>query len=175
MVRDAILTVSGRLDRKLFGSPVPVHLTAFMQGRGRPRSNGPVDGNGRRSIYMAVNRNFLSPFMLAFDVPAPVSTTGKRTVSNVPAQALIMLNKEFVSQQARVWAEKLLAARPKNNVDLLSGAWFELFGRTPEPAELRPLLDFAGESSAQEGLMQLETLKEICHVLLNSKEFLFLR
>src|SRR5206468_709075 len=61
-IRDALLSVSGRLDTKLFGPSVPVHLTDFQQGRGRPES-GPLDGAGRRSIYLSVRRNFLSPFL----------------------------------------------------------------------------------------------------------------
>jgi hypothetical protein len=48
-IRDAILSVSGRLDPKMFGPSVPVHLTDFQQGRGRPGS-GPLDGAGRRSV-----------------------------------------------------------------------------------------------------------------------------
>ena len=47
-IRDAILTVSGRLDSAMYGPPVAVHLTPFMEGRGRPRS-GPLDGAGRRT------------------------------------------------------------------------------------------------------------------------------
>src|SRR5207247_2496653 len=86
-IRDAMLMVSGRLDRTLYGPPVPVYLTPFQDGRGRPAS-GPLDGNGRRSLYLATRRNFLSPFLLAFDTPIPFSTVGRRTVSNVPAQAL---------------------------------------------------------------------------------------
>ena len=42
--------VSGRLDATMFGPPVPIHLTEFMEGRGRPGKSGPLDGNGRRSI-----------------------------------------------------------------------------------------------------------------------------
>jgi hypothetical protein len=45
-------------------------LTAFLQGRGRP-ADGPLDGNGRRSIYLAIRRNFPSPMMQAFDAPTP--------------------------------------------------------------------------------------------------------
>ncbi|MDG1897662.1 MAG: PSD1 and planctomycete cytochrome C domain-containing protein [Fuerstiella sp.] len=172
-VRDAMLTVSGRLDRTLFGSPVPVHLTAFMQGRGRPGTNGPVDGNARRSIYSAVNRNFLSPFMLAFDVPAPVTTTGKRVTSNVPAQALIMLNNEFVNQQARLWAVRLLAEQLPTPEDVLGAAWHQLFGRPATSEELAPLLEFSGAAD-QNGGLDVNTLTEVCHVLLNSKEFIFL-
>ena len=87
-IRDSLLFLSGRLDRKPFGPSVPTYLTAFMQGRGRPRG-GPVDGSGRRSVYLSVRRNFLSPFMLAFDAPSPFNAVGRRTTSNVPSQALI--------------------------------------------------------------------------------------
>jgi len=56
----------------------------LLDGRGKPAS-GPLDGDGRRSLYLAVRRNFLSPLLLAFDTPSPFSTIGRRTVSNVPA------------------------------------------------------------------------------------------
>ena len=42
-IRDSLLAISGRLDRTQFGKPVPVHLTAFMDGRGRPGASGPLD------------------------------------------------------------------------------------------------------------------------------------
>ena len=45
--------------------------------------------------------------MLAFDMPSPFSTMGKRTVSNVPAQALIMMNDPFVHEQSGIWAKNL--------------------------------------------------------------------
>jgi hypothetical protein len=73
-VRDAILAVSGRLDRRMFGPGVTPYLTPFMQGRGRPREAGPLDGNGRRGIYLDVRRNFLTPMFLAFDYPIPFTT-----------------------------------------------------------------------------------------------------
>ena len=74
-----------------------------MEGRGRPGRNGPLDGNGRRSIYIEVRRNFLSPLMRTFDTPQPFSTVGRRNQSNVPAQALILLNDPFVRQQTDLW------------------------------------------------------------------------
>ena len=74
-IRDAMLSVSGRLDRTYLGKSVPVYLSPHMIGRGRPKS-GPMDGNGRRTIYIGVRRNFLSSMMLAFDTPQPFSTVG---------------------------------------------------------------------------------------------------
>ena len=57
-IRDKILAISGQLDPGVGGPSVPVHLTEFHAGRGRPPS-GPLDGAGRRSLYTAVRRNFL--------------------------------------------------------------------------------------------------------------------
>ena len=88
---------------------MPVHLTRFMDGRGRPGQSGPLDGDGRRSIYLNVRRNFLNPMFLAFDAPVPFSTMGRRNVSNVPAQALTLMNDPLVVGQARLWAERVLA------------------------------------------------------------------
>ena len=71
-----------------------------MQGRGRPGASGPLDGARRRSVYQEVRRNFLNPFMLVFDEPIPTTTVGARSVSNVPAQGLTLMNDPFVRGQA---------------------------------------------------------------------------
>ncbi len=78
-IRDALLSASGRLVSTLYGPSVPVYLSRFMEGRGRPGRSGPLDGDGRRSIYLNVRRNFLNPMFLAFDAPVPFSTMGRRT------------------------------------------------------------------------------------------------
>ena len=96
VIRDSMLQVSHSLKTDLYGASIPTYLTSHMQGRGRPRTSGPLDGAGRRSIYLSVRRNFLSPFFLAFDYPLPMTTTGKRSVSNVPAQSLSLKNNPMV-------------------------------------------------------------------------------
>ena len=58
---------------------------------------------------MNVRRNFLNPMFLAFDAPVPFSTMGRRNVSNVPAQALTLMNDPLVVGRARIWAERRLA------------------------------------------------------------------
>lgn len=177
-IRDAILAISGRLDPAAFGPPVPVYLTPFMQGRGRPGQSGPVDGAGRRSIYQAVNRNFLNPFMLTFDTPQPASAVARRSRSNVPAQALIMLNSEFLHGQADFWAGKLL--EQPEGMDRVGLAWRQAFGREPDAAE-RGSIDgwlaaIAAErqSAPADLLRDRAILTELCHALLNKKELLFL-
>jgi hypothetical protein len=133
--------VSGTLDRTRFGPPVPVHLTEFMQGRGRPGQSGPLDGEGRRSLYLAVRRNFLVPFFLAFDFPLPSSTVGRRSTSNVPAQALALLNDPFVAQEAERWAERELAAGGGEGA-LVERMFVRALARPPTEAERADMLAF---------------------------------
>ena len=71
--------------------------------------SGPLDGAARRSIYLESRRNFISPMMRTFDAPIPLTTIGRRTSSNLPAQSLILLNDPFVLGQAQAWARRVLA------------------------------------------------------------------
>ncbi len=165
-IRDSMLAISGRLDRKMFGKPVPVHLTAFMTGRGRPGS-GPLDGAGRRSIYTSVKRNFLPPMMLSFDTPIPFSSMGRRTSSNVPAQALILMNDPFVHGQAELWAKRVAAGEP-DPAGAVRRMYLEAFGRAPDAAELAAGTAFLAGAPGGEGL------RDYAHVLFNTKEFIFI-
>jgi hypothetical protein len=79
-IRDAMLAASGTLDRTAGGVSVPARLTEHMQGRGRPGKSGPIDGARRRSVYLETRRNFLDPFMQAFDEPPPSTACVKRHV-----------------------------------------------------------------------------------------------
>jgi hypothetical protein len=174
-IRDAILAVSGRLDRSLYGPTVPIQLTPFLEGRGRPAS-GPPDGNGRRSIYLAVRRNFLSPFLLAFDTPIPFSTVGRRTVSNVPAQALILLNDPFVQQQAGVWARRILA-KPGSERERVEAMYAQAFGRSPVDTECASCLAFLHQQAKLRGTGPDDPAPwtDLAHTLFNVKEFIFVR
>jgi hypothetical protein len=166
-IRDAMLAVSGRLDRTIGGPPVPIRLTPFLDGRGRPKESGPLDGDGRRSLYLAVRRNFLSPMLLAFDTPIPFSTVGRRQVSNVPAQALILMNDPFVHQQAEVWAKRVMEMPVEDRV---RGMYLSAFGRTPTDAELAACRAFV------EGKEDNVTAwADLAHALFNVKEFVFVQ
>jgi hypothetical protein len=174
-IRDGILAVSGRLDRTLYGPSVLPHLTPFMNGRGRPGSSGPLDGNGRRSIYLSVRRNFLTPMFMAFDYPVPFTTIGRRTVSNVPAQALALMNNPFVVQQARLWAERTLAEPNREATARLRTMYVEAFGREPTSLETQAALNFlASRRFAPGSPEERDAWADLAHVLFNVKEFIFL-
>jgi hypothetical protein len=168
-IRDAILAVSGRLDRSLHGPSIAPHISKHQDGRGKPVS-GPLDGDGRRSIYIQVRRNFLPPLFLAFDYPLPVSTTGSRGASTVPSQALMMMNNEFVFEQARYWADRVLAADLPPSLTL-ERMFLEAYARPPAPDEVHELLRFVENHPGMGG----EAWADLAHVLFNSAEFLYVR
>ncbi len=179
-IRDAILAVSGQMNPAMFGPPVPVFLTAFMEGRGRPGQCGPLDGAGRRSIYQEVRRNFLPPMMRAFDFPVPYTTIGRRTASNVPAQSLVLMNDPFVLSEASAWANRLLANKQLTPEERIALMYETIFSRPPLANEGLAAMDFLHQQALAYHLkpQQADTdprlWADLCHVLMNVKEFIFL-
>jgi hypothetical protein len=176
-IRDAILAVSGRLDRRMYGPGVAPHLTPFMDGRGKPDHSGPLDGNGRRSIYITVRRNFLPPLLTVFGFPVPDSPQGKRVATNVPAQALTMMNSEFVRDQARIWAEWILSDLSLSSAESrIRHMYLAAYGRPTSVEETRAALEFLGDERAQsDALRNTQRWSDLCHVLLNGTEFIYVR
>lgn len=170
-IRDSILAVSGQLDKNLYGPSIATHRTDFMTGRGG-RKSGPLDGAGRRSIYGAVYRNFLSPFMLTFDAPNPFGPKGRRSVSNVPAQALVMMNDPFVVQQSEKWGESI-AVMEKSPREKISYMYLRALGREPCESEMESVLSFF-ESETAAGTEPKAAWANVGHVVVNMKEFIFI-
>ena len=176
-LRDALLVFAGRLDPKLGGPSIALPLTKYHKARGKP-SSGPVDDQGRRSIYLAVHRNFLSDMLMAFDMPAPFATVGRRNVSNVPAQALTLLNDPFVHAMTRLAAERAVTASARDP----SGRrrirdWFLAgFARPPSADESRACLQFLADERRIRGVGAEDPgpWADLAHALVNRKEFLFL-
>ncbi len=179
VIRDALLAVSGRLNPAVYGPPVPVHLTEFIVGRGRPDTSGPLDGDGRRSIYTAVRRNFLPTLMQTFDSPTPFSTVGKRNVTNVPGQSLALMNDPLFHQQARVWAERLQREMPDADGATRVRWLFEsAFGRLPTHQESGACLESLGELGRLQNTTDarsIEAWTELCHALLNANDFIYVK
>jgi len=167
-IRDAMLQLSGRLDKTLYGPSVVPYISKYQDGRGKPPS-GPLDANGRRSIYIQVRRNFLTPLFLAFDYPLPISTIGTRGSSAVPSQALMLLNNEFVLEQARLWAKRTIAEN-RTPEDLVRSMYLEAFARPPAAAEQSAVLEYLHSHGDSE-----ESRADLAHVLFNTAEFTYVQ
>jgi hypothetical protein len=166
-IRDALLFISGQMDMVMYGPGIKPHLTEFMVGRGRPEDSGPLDGDGRRSIYLTVRRNFLPPLFQAFDYPTPFTTIGRRGTSNVPAQALSLMNNPLVVQQAGAWAERMLDEPHPDAASRIRAMYERAFSRPPNNDELVAGLQFVASNDRQ-------AWADYAHVLMNVKEFIYI-
>jgi len=170
-IRDTLMSIAGRLDLRLEGGSVPVHLTEFLEGRGRPGMSGPADGEFRRSLYISVRRNFLVPMMSIFDSPNPFSSMGRRNVSSVPAQSLTLLNDPFVHQLAKHWSQALLARADISDDQRLEQMYLAAFSRRPTKEEQAAAIGFIADQMAT-GRNQQDVWQDVAHVVMNMKELI---
>jgi hypothetical protein len=118
--------------------------------------------------------------LLAYDMPIPFATVGRRNDSNVPAQALILMNDPFVLGQARIWAQRAMPLKnaPEARIESM---YLTAFARQPSAEETADALEFLDSIGKTRGLPQNvwrsneESWEEYAHALFNVKEYIFLR
>ena len=154
-LRDAILAVSGRLNPKMYGPAVKVHIpgeaivTRSKDDYPRNIQDGPEQW--RRSVYVFLKRSVALPFFEVNDAPVASATScGRRARTTVAPQALTLLNDPFVRDCA-----KAFAARAGSREQAFAMA----LGRSPSASEL-------------EAASRLE-LVDLCHVLFTLNEFAY--
>ncbi|MDZ4686287.1 MAG: DUF1549 and DUF1553 domain-containing protein, partial [Planctomycetaceae bacterium] len=177
-IRDSILAASGRLDGRLFGPSVqPFRDKEYVDRRLFP---GPLDGGGRRSIY--IKNTLMEPprFLAAFNFPGGKVAQGRRDVTNVPAQALALLNDPFVIQQADVWAEKLIARSDDSASSRIGILYTTALGRSPSSDERQrfeqAIMQFAELQQVPSGeVLRSQTVwKDVAHAVFNLTEFIYI-
>ncbi len=180
-IRDSILSVSGRLDPTMYGPSVPVHYAARHGLTEGDPNNGPVDGDGRRSIYQEIRRNAHNPFLDVFDLPRPATTRGQRDVTNVPAQSLTMLNSPFVIGQAAEWGRRLADGEAGSIESRIDHMFLKALTRRPSDAERARIAAYLDTVAAERGsaphllLYDPRVWQDVAHSLFNLKEYLFIR
>jgi cytochrome c553 len=154
-IRDSMLSVSGQLDRKMFG---PGTLDANMK---------------RRSIYFFIKRSSLIPEMMLFDWPEHLVSIGQRTSTTVAPQALMFMN----SQQGRSYAESL-ASSLFGKPDAIGLAYRSALGREPSTDERKLAEAFiAGQSleyrNAGRNDADKVALTDLCQTIFSMNEFVY--
>lgn len=157
-IRDSLLTLAGQLDGTLYGPGDSVSAAPPAQRR--------------RSVYLTIRRNALSPLLSTFDAPKPFTTQGRRDSTNVPAQSLTFLNDPFVVHVARQWAARAekTAADERGRITVL---FTEAFARPPNETELAAARRYLAESTKENGATA--AWADLAQSLLNLKEFIYVR
>ena len=168
IVRDAMMAASGALDLTVGGPPVFPHipgeiLASMTEGIWKREEDGPKVW--RRSIYVYRKRGLPFPMFEVFDLPDQNTSCARRNVSTVPTQALTLLNDEFVLRQAKLFADRVKEAAPRDPARQVDLAYRIALSRAPREDERKLAADF----------LQKRTLADFTHVLLNLNEFLYVR
>ncbi|MEE3297677.1 MAG: DUF1553 domain-containing protein, partial [Planctomycetota bacterium] len=137
--------------------------------------SSPPAERSRRSIYMMSKRSRLLPLMTTFDFCDTTLSCGQRDVSLVPTQALALLNNHFVHEQSRAMAGRVFTEAGEEPGKQVRTAWQIALGRLPTEGELLAasahLESQAIHFKEQKG--ENLPLVSLCHVLLNTNEFIF--
>lgn len=153
IVRDNALAISGLLARKIGGPSVkPYQPAGYWENLNFPvRSYDASLGEDqhRRGLYTWWQRSFVHPSMLAFDAPTREECCADRTRSNIPQQALVLLNDPSYVECAEAFAARIVkdgGASPEQRIDW---AWRQALQRPPTPDEAATVLGLFNKQRAE--------------------------
>jgi hypothetical protein len=202
-IRDAMLAVSGNLDYKR-----PVGDLVAQSGDGAiagPRRFSGISeeavanadrATNARSVYLPVPRDVLPDSLAVFDYADTGLVTGSRETTNVPAQALFMLNSAFVDAQSKKLATRILSAYPSGTNggvasrldERVNYAYWLVLSRPPDDVERRAVMDFLmkfpgawknGDGRSMTVVRDSEAAEAawgtLCRALFSSAEFRYVR
>ncbi|MGD9646741.1 MAG: DUF1553 domain-containing protein [Pirellulales bacterium] len=185
---DAMLAASGQLDLRMggpsFRPTIPPEALEGLSKKGAAWTASPAEEQYRRGLYIFSQRSLLAPFMTTFDFSDTTLPCAARDVTTVAPQALALLNDPLVHERSRALAQRV--AREGSQLDMpgrVRLAWQLALGREPSDDELhlsrghidrqQGLFTAANSPSAEGADPARLAFESLCHVLLNSNEFLY--
>jgi mono/diheme cytochrome c family protein len=143
LVRDNALSLAGLLIPTVGGPSVrPYQPEGYWENLNFPQRTYDASKGAdqyRRGLYTWWQRSFVHPSMLAFDAPTREECAAERNRSNIPQQALVLLNDPTYVEAARVLAARILREGPGDDAARITWAWRQALARKPRPAELAAL------------------------------------
>jgi hypothetical protein len=184
-VRDAILAVSGGLDRTQGGTLLKFKDREYVTSTANA---DPVNYNSnRRSVYLPVIRSALYDVYTAFDFGDPTVMNGDRPTTTVAPQALFMMNSQLVLEQTKAMATALLAHKELDATARIQLAYETCYGRPASSAEAQRAWQFVRQltqtyaaqepngSNGPNGTMAQERAwQSLCKALIAANEFIYI-
>jgi hypothetical protein len=173
-LRDSLLFVSGLLTAKADGPPIwPDLPPEVLDSNPALLDDNPEKTKGWypspkpaqycRSLFLVQKRNTRVPLLESFDLPDNSTTCARREVSTVAPQALMMLNSPLAVEAARAFATRIKQGAGENPARQVRLAFELALQRRPDESEL----------AACKRLLTEHSLTDVCRVLLNLNEFVY--
>jgi hypothetical protein len=188
-LRDAMLAAAGRLNLEAGGpSFYPPATKEALEGLSKKSDawgTSPPEAQRRRSIYMMTKRSLLLPLLTTFDFADTTQPCTSRNVSTVAPQALALLNNDFVHEQSRAFAERVARAAGDDRAAQVERAWWLALSRPPSDEERTAAVGHLATQTAHfahadgrggalpDAAARQQALASLCHVLLNTNEFIY--
>jgi len=170
--RDALLAVSGSLNAN-------AHLKKPIDVKAQDPSSEDLDKNRiayesfpHRTVYLPVVRSHIYDLLALLDFPNATAPIGKRSLTTVPTQALMMFNSPFVKEMAKQTNRRVLHSS-KANASRLDELYRILFSRHPSEKERTACLELVSKTS--ELLEEAQAWETLCHVLMISNDFIYVQ
>jgi len=158
--RDALLSVSGKLDPQMEG----------------PSTNLADQNNSRRTVYAFISRHELNNMLRLFDFPDANITASTRSETTVPQQQLFVLNSPFMIEQAKAFASRLEKEAGSDIESKVRHAFLLAYGRSVTDAELAMAKRYLSvvDDGTETDNSALNRWERYAQVLLGSNEFMYL-
>lgn len=164
-VRDAVLSVSGKLDRTMYGPGFQLFVLEHPQHSPHYEydKHDPDDATShRRTIYRFIVRSQPDPFMTTLDCADSSQSVPRRDETVTALQALSLLNNKFMLRMAEHFSTRLQSEAELRNQQI-NRAYQLVTGHQPSPDQLSTLLKYSDEFG----------MNNLCRLLLNLNEFIF--
>ncbi len=166
-IRDAMLAISGMLNRKVGGPsvivPVEQELIDLLYKPSQWEVTPEKREHYRRSIYLLAKRNLRLPFLDVFDQPDLQTSCACRVSSTHPPQTLELLNGKLANELAQTFAERLQSEAQRNHAGQIELAFHLVTGRGPTEKERTLALRF----------VETQPLSEFALTMFNLNAFLY--
>ncbi|QDS94370.1 Planctomycete cytochrome C [Roseimaritima multifibrata] len=196
-LRDSVLAVSGKLNAKRFGPPVPVMADRVGQivvgkenlSAGRPGAVIDMKGeDSRRSVYVQVRRSRPLGLLDTFDAPKMAPNCETRATSTVAPQSLLLMNSEFLLKRSSDFAGRLAEEAGEDRRAQVKLGWELALCQTPSEEQVDMAVAFidqqekhlsdSAEAAALAKADKTQTPQRLavasfCQTLLGSNRFLY--
>ena len=175
-IRDSVLAATGQLNLELGGPsvypPMPVEVLATASEPDKAWGEATPEEAARRSVYIHAKRSLLHPLLKSLDLADTDSTCPVRFTTTQPTQALIMLNGEFMTEQAAALADRLESSGG-TLADRVARALQVVLARQPGTAEIAAASIWSRSSCRRRASMRSPRLPVFSLLLLNLNEFAY--
>lgn len=167
LVRDNALSIAGMLELKIGGPSVkPYQPDGYWENLNFPQRGYDASKDAdqyRRGLYTWWQRSYLHPSMVAFDAPSREECAADRPRSNIPQQALVLLNDPTYVEASRVLAARILAEGGSQVDARIRWAWRQALQRVPDAQEMatmralyaKHLSEYRADHAAAEALLKI--------------------